>query len=964
MDKKIHEEIDPREQAHREAQKKHKNTPVIIFNNVLSSIINDPKAPQTQPEKNPETIPDAGLPNISFDSFNQYLTSIKDPYRRFVQHRIESENEALKKREEEKKEKQADMKVSQTIQTLNEIPEIFLSERFDLHDPATFEAILSTSNSSFSELHEKLLSYKDNVESALVKHVTRRSTEVFTTLADVRRLHAEVGLVTDAAGGLNARLQTWPGNWALQALGLLQMKARREKLRLVIEKYQLMSMVIHARPMLETLLTSGDFTTALDLAVTTRDLIQTELRGIEAMNESLTHLQKMVKSIARKMTDEFVHVSLTAPYHRTAGQTGLPDKLEQNQLTVVHYFLELLAMRKAPKALSKYREAALKYVKELIRTTMVEVTVTTKQFNEHVKQMDIEKFTVKLDELYQKLIDLVRRLVDNHAIIALALSDVLHGQYEKPQKESSLPGDLVENVDQLLHRCRDQVTDINDVAPEPAGSRQQQLEELKVKQRHIYKRFRHQQHREFKRKTRESKSATPAPGTPTFKRNPAKKQVATTSDPSTPPTTRRRRRDGTMEPVIITDEEQRYLSEQYHTTRMTSLIENDEVLTAILDTVEKLLQDMLLLRADSLRRVGVDFIANVFVKCDKVVTTLDGMLATCQPAEPSRPKPRTKMIRATVLSIGKGFLEMFHTNKVSQMSLILDNEQWTQAEVAAEFKDIVLGLLHPSLLQHTDGNNPASPRGAKDNQQELVIDGEKFVVLNSELMFFKLISDYLTCFRKIPLIRPDVIIRVVEMFKLFNLKTHSLVLHQGAMQAASNLKSITAKNLAVTSQCLSLQIKLIPHIRENLKDGLVEKQMPLLNEMNTVLQDYKDHRQQIFDKFVALMRERADQFFKNFKVDVNAPKPSNNFAELVKKTLVLHKVLYPILPLDQFQSVFKGVVHAYYERIKKAAESQTLDANQKRRLAGDIQYLLDYIKGLEGIADPGEELVAFIKTLQ
>ncbi len=210
---------------------------------------------------------------------------------------------------------------------------------------------------------------------------------------------------------------------------------------------------------------------------------------------------------------------------------------------------------------------------------MVEVTVTTKQFNEHVKQMDIEKFTVKLDELYQKLIELVRRLVDNHAIIALALSDMLHGQYEKPQKEASLPGDLVENVDQLLHRCREGVTDINDVAPEPANSRQQQLDELKVKQKHIYKRFRHQQHREFKRKTRESKSGTPAaPGTPTFKRNPAKKKMATTPDPATPPTTRRRRKDGTVEPVIVTEEEQRYLSEQYHTTRMTSLIENDEVL--------------------------------------------------------------------------------------------------------------------------------------------------------------------------------------------------------------------------------------------------------------------------------------------------------------------------------------------------------------------------------------------------
>ena len=38
------------------------------------------QAPQTQPEKNPETIPDAGLPNITFESFNQYLSSIKEVF--------------------------------------------------------------------------------------------------------------------------------------------------------------------------------------------------------------------------------------------------------------------------------------------------------------------------------------------------------------------------------------------------------------------------------------------------------------------------------------------------------------------------------------------------------------------------------------------------------------------------------------------------------------------------------------------------------------------------------------------------------------------------------------------------------------------------------------------------------------------------------------------------------------------
>lgn len=70
-------------------------------------------------------------------------------------------------------------------------------------------------------------------------------------------------------------------------------------------------------------------------------------------------------------------------------------------------------------------------------------------------------------------------------------------------------------------------------------------------------------------------------------------------------------------------------------------------------------------------------------------------------------------------------------------------------------------------------------------------------------------------------------------------------------------------------------------------------------ELTSLFQDFMEHRQQIFTKFVAIMKERVDNLFKNFRVDINAPKPSKSFVDLVKKTGVLHRVLLPIVTREQ-----------------------------------------------------------------
>jgi len=125
------------------------------------------------------------------------------------------------------------------------------------------------------------------------------------------------------------------------------------------------------------------------------------------------------------------------------------------------------------------------------------------------------------------------------------------------------------------------------------------------------------------------------------------------------------------------------------------------------------------------------------------------------------------------------------------MNAILENEVWeVKPEIAPEFQDIIRVLLRPSVpieKVHSARNNDSTPTlhtfikiaiGQSEGAQTV----HKFFLVDSALMFSKLLYDYVLFLDQLPLIATDIVIRIIELFELFNSSTYTLVLRKGALK--------------------------------------------------------------------------------------------------------------------------------------------------------------------------------------
>lgn len=105
----------------------------------------------------------------------------------------------------------------------------------------------------------------------------------------------------------------------------------------------------------------------------------------------------------------------------------------------------------------------------------------------------------------------------------------------------------------------------------------------------------------------------------------------------------------------------------------------------------------------------------------------------------------------------KSFLEALHGNKTASLALILENEPWTQADVPVEFQLIIAHITSPTTLTE---NAPT------ELSKEILLDGHKFVVVNSCLLLFKMVSEYLKCLELLPSLNTDIIQKIVEILQV------------------------------------------------------------------------------------------------------------------------------------------------------------------------------------------------------
>ncbi|EPY85148.1 hypothetical protein CB1_000394030 [Camelus ferus] len=144
--------------------------------------------------------------------------------------------------------------------------------------------------------------------------------------------------------------------------------------------------------------------------------------------------------------------------------------------------------------------------------------------------------------------------------------------------------------------------------------------------------------------------------------------------------------------------------------------------------------------------------------------------------------------------------------------LLLDNERWKQADVPAEFQDLVDSISDGKIAL------PEKKSGATEERKPaevLIVEGQQYAVVGTVLLLIRIILEYCQCVDNIPSVTTDMLTRLSDLLKLI--------------------------------------VHYIPVIRAHFEARLQPKQYSMLRHFDHITKDYHDHIAEISAKLVAIM---------------------------------------------------------------------------------------------------------------
>uniref|UniRef100_A0A8C9QVJ4 Vacuolar protein sorting-associated protein 54 n=1 Tax=Spermophilus dauricus TaxID=99837 RepID=A0A8C9QVJ4_SPEDA len=292
------------------------------------------------------------------------------------------------------------------------------------------------------------------------------------------------------------------------------------------------------------------------------------------------------------------------------------------------------------------------------------------------------------------------------------------------------------------------------------------------------------------------------------------------------------------------------------------------------------------------------------------------------------------------------FVNRFHEERKTKLSLLLDNERWKQADVPAEFQDLVDSISDGKIAL------PEKKSGEERKPAEvLIVEGQQYAVVGTVLLLIRIILEYCQCVDNIPSVTTDMLTRLSDLLKYFNSRSCQLVLGAGALQVVG-LKTITTKNLALSSRCLQLIVHYIPVIRAHFEARLPPKQYNMLRHFDHITKDYHDHIAEISAKLVAIMDSLFDKLLS--KYEVKAPVPSACFRNICKQMAKMHEAIFDLLPEEQTQMLFLRINASYKLHLKKQLSHLNVindGGPQNGLVTADVAFYTGNLQALKGLKD-------------
>jgi hypothetical protein len=133
----------------------------------------------------------------------------------------------------------------------------------------------------------------------------------------------------------------------------------------------------------------------------------------------------------------------------------------------------------------------------------------------------------------------------------------------------------------------------------------------------------------------------------------------------------------------------------------------------------------------------------------------------------------------------KAYLDEVHGKRVASLALTLENEHWTQSDVAPEFQQLA-----DSLLLLTDSQPQAPTEATAVPAKELQLNGVKYPVVTSCLITIKLLHECMEVLEHLPNMAANLLHHLIELLLLFNSRTCQLGTHVTFLQSHNVLCSV------------------------------------------------------------------------------------------------------------------------------------------------------------------------------
>ncbi|KAG7353112.1 Vps54 vacuolar sorting complex protein [Nitzschia inconspicua] len=390
------------------------------------------------------------------------------------------------------------------------------------------------------------------------------------------------------------------------------------------------------------------------------------------------------------------------------------------------------------------------------------------------------------------------------------------------------------------------------------------------------------------------------------------------------------------------------------------------------DLAAKSIAELLRLRKESHALISQSEMKQLWDACLAFTVTMEGY----------GNDTRAVGLRSTLAGQAKAWLDRTHESNMSLLVAALDSERWSQCEVSAE-RQTSLTRLCTGLTTVTAHVRNVHENGTDENaittsekKPCAEVEGVQYKVVWSCLLLVEMVMTNLSSAAHFHSLAPNAVTKVVELLRLWNARTISLVLGAGAIQSSARLKSINAKHLSYVTQCLGMLMALLPHIRASLMAQLSAKQHTLLSEIDNIKKEYQDHNDKVLNKFVSIIGGIVEQGLapriantdfeardKDLPFDKMEDIKCCVFLEgISNSTRKLHQVLNSLLPPDHLQDVFSRIFAHLDEKIPAlfitAATSQangtptfsfpTTDEG-KRRLVLEVLQTTITLNSLSGV---------------